>query len=76
MKEYQCYDPIGPGVVVRAPETCCLFCDHCYDVWWDYTHGPYTMFCEVHESPFDMEGPQGKCPDFTCQEGERDNAEA
>lgn len=73
MREYKCHDPIGPGVVVRAPETCCLFCDHCYDVWWDYSHGPYAMFCSIHTDPFDMEGPQGKCPDFTCQEGDKNN---
>lgn len=76
MREYKCHDPIGPGVVVRAPETCCLFCDHCYDVWWDYSNGPYAIFCSIHTDPMDMEGPQGKCKDFTCQEGEKDNAEA
>lgn len=26
-----------------APDNCCLFCRHCTDVFWDYTHGPYLF---------------------------------
>lgn len=32
---------------VTAPDTCCLFCSHCTDVFWDFTHGPYMFFCDV-----------------------------
>ena len=24
----------------------CLICKHCTDIFWDYTHGPYMLFCE------------------------------
>ena len=28
------------------PRKCCLICKHCTDIFWDYTHGPYMLFCE------------------------------
>ena len=28
----------------------CLICKHCTDIFWDYTHGPYMLFCEKEES--------------------------
>ena len=61
-KIYKCYDLIGPGVTVRAPERCCLFCKHCSDVYWDYTHGPYMTICaEGHDEKI---GGQAKCKYF------------
>ena len=27
----------------------CLICKHCTDIFWDYTHGPYMLFCEKSE---------------------------
>ena len=24
----------------------CLICKHCTDIFWDYTHGPYMVYCE------------------------------
>lgn len=68
MREYKCIDSIGPGVVVRAPEKACLFCEHCTDVFWDYTGGPYLMFCEKHEDVTEVDGPWGNCPDFQEEE--------
>ena len=62
MKLYKCHDPIGPGVTVRAPERCCLFCKHCSDVYWDYTNGPYMMICSAdHEETL---GYHAKCEYF------------
>ena len=62
MKLYKCHDSIGPGVTVRAPERCCLFCKHCSDVYWDYTHGPYMMICAAdHEETL---GYHAKCEYF------------
>lgn len=29
----------------------CLFCDHCTDVFWDFTNGPYMMICELGDVP-------------------------
>lgn len=68
MKEYKCEDKYGPGVVVRAPETCCLFCKHCTDIFWDYTNGPYWMFCEKHDNITKVGGHVGNCPDFQEEE--------
>lgn len=42
MREYRC-----EWYRLKAPPTCCLFCDHCTDVLWDYWHGPYMFFCEI-----------------------------
>ena len=25
---------------------CCLICKNCTDIFWDYTHGPYMVYCE------------------------------
>ena len=64
MREYKCDDPIGPGVVVRAPERACVFCEHCTDVFWDYTNGPYWLLCDIHNDVVEVDGPWGNCPDF------------
>ena len=29
------------------PPDNCVFCEHCTDIFWDYTHGMYTYFCEL-----------------------------
>lgn len=63
MKEFICRDGLLPGPTVRAPEKCCLFCEHCVDILWDYTSGPYFMMCEIRESCY-PEGFEGKCSDF------------
>ena len=63
MKEFKCRDGLLPGPTVRAPEKCCLFCEHCTDIFWDYTHGPYLMMCKIRESCY-PEGFEGKCSDF------------
>ena len=31
----------------KCPEKACVFCDHCTDVFWDYTNGPYMVFCDI-----------------------------
>lgn len=46
MKKYiYTYDSIFPKKVLVA-EGECLVCKHCTDMWFDYTHGPYMVFCE------------------------------
>lgn len=35
------------GLEYKCPDTACVFCDHCTDIFYDYTNGPYLMFCEV-----------------------------
>lgn len=81
MREFHYNDPIGPGVTVRAPEKCCLFCKHCTDIWWDYTNGPYMLSCEIFHCPKDcggkglpndVGGPEGSC-EFFEEEVSEDN---
>lgn len=35
------------GLAYKCPDTACVFCDHCTDIFYDYTNGPYLMFCEL-----------------------------
>ena len=60
-REYEC----GP-LRVMAPPTCCLFCDHCPVVFWDYTHGPYAVTCELDEDT--DAGLSGECGKFVDYE--------
>lgn len=57
IREYKC----GP-LRVKAPSTCCLFCGHCPDVFWDFTHGPYAVICNIGADTED--GLDGKCDKF------------
>lgn len=41
----------GEGQAVGAKPDSCLFCKHCTDIFWDYTHGPYTLCCELDLFP-------------------------
>ena len=47
---------------VTVPETSCLFCDHCTDVFWDFTHGPYMFVCELDRDT--IRGIEGSCDAF------------
>lgn len=40
----------GHQAVGCKPDSC-LVCKHCTDVFWDYTHGPYTLICEYNNFP-------------------------
>ena len=51
------------GFGVKAPETCCLFCKHCSDVWWDHTNGPYMFNCEINND-LTEKGYLGECDRF------------
>jgi hypothetical protein len=35
------------GAVYLMPEKHCVFCEHCTDLLFDYTNGPYMFFCEI-----------------------------
>ena len=49
MKEYKC-----EYYSVMVPERSCFFCQHCTDIFFDYTHGPYLLLCTAN-------GLKGKC---------------
>ena len=54
---------------VSAPETCCLFCEWCTDVWWDYTNGPYMFYCVGNKDT--SKGALGKCEHFKEEHKDR-----
>lgn len=41
-KLYKC----GPFKYL-LPETSCVFCDHCTDIYWDGLNGIYAMTCDI-----------------------------
>lgn len=41
----------------------CFFCDHCTDITYDDTHGPYMFDCNVNGNTLD-EGLPGTCESF------------
>ena len=43
MKIFKCAN----GIEYNCPDTACVFCKHCNDIFYDYTHGPYLMFCDI-----------------------------
>lgn len=51
---------------VKAHCRSCFFCDHCTDIFWDFSNGPYMFLCD--KNMFDMEaikkGIIGKCKSF------------
>lgn len=57
MRELKLNDPLhpagGPTIRVKNDDNC-VFCKHCTDIFWDYTHGPYMIFCEKNFLPEKM----------------------
>ena len=51
MKIYHCDN----GNCYTGPQRSCLFCKHCTDLFWDYTHGPYMFYCELGPVPVPCE---------------------
>ena len=43
-KHYQC----DSGRLYELPERACVFCTHCTDIFWDFSHGIYKLYCEHH----------------------------
>ncbi len=37
----------------------CVFCDHCTDIFWDFSNGIYGICCELNKKPND-----GNCDEF------------
>ncbi len=58
MRKFKCAD----GYTYLCPDKCCLFCSHCPDIFWDYTHGIYMTLCDIDEDI--VMGSKGKCDSF------------
>ena len=61
----------GTYYEVKAHCKSCFFCDHCKDIFWDYTHGPYLFLCDEKFGDNDAirKGFIGKCKSF--KEGDK-----
>ena len=62
MREYKCSD----GRTYIVSDRHCLFCDHCTDIFWDYTHGIYLMLCNINKDT--RIGEKGECDCFVEDE--------
>lgn len=48
-REYFLKDPVNPagGIKINCKyDKDCVFCDHCTDIFWDYTNLIYAIRCE------------------------------
>lgn len=58
------------GWRVTAPENCCLFCDHCTDIFYD-SGGIYATWCDLGLDTY--AGSCGECSSFVEEDGEEVN---
>ena len=65
MKLYKC-----EFYSVMAAENSCFFCQHCSDIFFDYTNGPYAFICT--EGVPTSAGLKGRCNLF--KEEKEENA--
>lgn len=67
-KLWEASDGLGPHC--WCPAESCVFCDHCTDIYYDYSNGPYMFACELDKDKsaddnFQTEkGVIGKCEYF------------
>ena len=55
MRTYFLEDPFHPsgGITVDCKDDQdCVFCDHCTDVFWDYTNLIYMIICKENRDPW------------------------
>lgn len=43
LKEFRCAN----GLIYHFSKNHCVFCEHCTNLFWDYTNGPYMFLCEL-----------------------------
>lgn len=46
-----------------VPEDACPVCEHCTDILWDFTNGPYMFFCDIPDTK-PWEACKGGCPKY------------
>ncbi len=54
MRTFFLEDPAHPkgGITICCKDDKdCVFCDHCTDIWWDYTNLIYNIDCELGHDP-------------------------
>lgn len=61
-RKYFLEDPLHPkgGIEITCKDDHdCVFCEHCTDVFWDYSNLIYMLFCELEKDPY-----KRPCKDF------------
>lgn len=53
MKQYHIE---GTSLFYKVPDNACVLCEHCTDIFWDYTNGPYGIVCEICGDPGELGG--------------------
>ena len=75
MRRYLLEDPIHPkgGIHIWVKrDDDCVFCEHCTDVFWDYTNCIYMLMCDLGiERPFNMD----PCKSFKESEPQTERSE-
>lgn len=67
MKVYK----LETGETVEAPDKCCLFCDHCTDLFYDFG-GIYLTVCDIEKDI--VIGSKGECDYFKDEyKGDQNN---
>lgn len=61
---YVIHDIIGDIKVKCKYDKLCVFCEHCTDVFWDYTNGPYMLFCDLDRAEVEEHNVKQSCPEF------------
>lgn len=71
LKEFQCQDGLLKGRKYKLPSTACVFCNHCTDLFWDFSHGIYALFCDKDIDYRSIYGNvKGECKMFEPEESE------
>lgn len=60
MKRFLC----DSGRQYNLPDEACVFCIHCTDIFWDYTHGIYMLACSENSPAKDFGNVPCICKDF------------
>ena len=65
-RPYVIHDALLGDITYNCPPKCCLFCDKCTDVFYDYTSGPYMMLCTDPRTTTEImqAGYRGECEFF------------
>lgn len=69
IKIYRCEN----GHLYKFPQQSCFFCSHCTDIFYDYSHGPYMVFCELNNPNRENGNFDSKCLDYEDDLEDNDN---
>lgn len=68
-RDFQCQVGALKGFKYHLPFTACVFCKHCIDIWWDFSHGIYALDCEKNMNIREINGNiTGECEHFIEEE--------